>query len=254
MRVLGWLASMVGLVGVFAFNAVTPLLWVLRWNVRSRARDLLAVPDAGLEAAISLTDRVADWLDDASAGINDIKVKADDLAAAPVVDEASAAALARAIDDFISGPYATLRTVYTGLRDRALNVGETLRGIGRAVPVLEITDAIADRLEAIDARMQEIDASMTTLAQMGAAGLAKPGVAAAVSERANLASEQVQAIGQSFSGIETSLHDGRDRVVAADRLTARALTVGALVGTALTLFVALLNVLLFQQGRRWSRR
>jgi hypothetical protein len=254
MRVLGWLASMVGLVGVFACNAVTPLLWVLRWNVRSRARDLLAVPDAGLEAAIALTDRVADWLDDASAGINDIKLRADDLAAAPVVDEASAAALATAIDDFISGPYATLRTVYTGLRDRALNVGETLRGIGRAVPVLEITDAIADRLEAIDARMQEIDASMTTLAQMGAAGLAKPGVAAAVSERANLASEQVQAIGQSFSGIETSLHDGRDRVVAADRRTARALTVGALVGTALTLFVALLNVLLFQQGRRWSRR
>jgi hypothetical protein len=29
---------------------------------------------------------------------------------------------------------------------------------------------------------------------------------------------------------------------------------GALVGTAGTLYVALLNVLLFQQGRRWSRR
>lgn len=254
MRILGWLASAVGIAGVFACNAVTPLLWVTRSNVRSRSRDLMAVPDAGLEAGIALTDTVTDWLGDASVGISDIKARADDLAAAPVVDAASAAGLAKAIDDFISGPYATLRTAYTGLRDRALNVGDTLRGIGRAVPGLAIAGAIADQLEAIDARMQGIDASMTSLAQMGSTGLAEPGVAATVSQRAVIASEHVQAIGQALTDVETWLQESRDRVIAADRRAARALTVGALVGTAGTLYVALLNVLLYQQGRRWSRQ
>jgi len=133
-------------------------------------------------------------------------------------------------------------------------VGDTLRGIGRAVPGLAIAGAIADQLEAIDARMQGIDASMTSLAQMGSTGLAEPGVAATVSQRAVIASEHVQAIGQVLTDVETWLQDSRDRVIAADRRAARALTVGALVGTAGTLYVALLNVLLFQQGRRWSRR
>jgi len=43
-------------------------------------------------------------------------------------------------------------------------------------------------------------------------------------------------------------------VVEADRRAVRALTIVAMVGTALTLLAAGLNVLLIQQGRRWSRR
>jgi hypothetical protein len=254
MRILGWMASAVGVVGVGVCNGLVPLLWVLRASLRARAGDLLAVPEVGLEVAISLTDSAASWLGDASGRIHDIRTKADDLARAPVVDAPAAADLATAIDEFISGPYATLRTVYAGLRERALAVGDALAGVGKAVPVLAITGAVADRLQAIDARMQEIDASVTSLGRMGPAGLAEPGVAATVSERAVVAEQHLQAIGQSLTEVATWLGASRDRVAEADRRAARALTIGAVVGTALTLFVAGLNVLLFQQGRRWSRR
>jgi hypothetical protein len=254
MRILGWMASAVGVVGVGVCNGLVPLLWVLRASLRARAGGLLAVPDAGLEAAISLTGDVASWLGDASGGIDDIRAKADALARAPVVDAPAAVDLATAIDEFISGPYATLRTVYAGLRERALAVGDALTGIGKAVPVLAIAGAVADRLQAIDARMQEIDASVASLGRLGPAGLAEPGVAGTVSEQAAVAAERLQAIGESLTEVEAWLNASRDRVVEADRRASRALTVGAVVGTALTLFVAGLNVLLFQQGRRWSRR
>ena len=89
---------------------------------------------------------------------------------------------------------------------------------------------------------------------MGPAGLAEPGVAATVSERAAAAEERVRAIGATVAEVEIWLQDSRDRVAEADRRTSRILTVGAVAGTALSLFVAWLNVLLFQQGRRWSRR
>jgi hypothetical protein len=254
MRILGWMASAVGVVGVGVCNGLVPLLWVLRASLRARAGDLLAVPDAGLEAAISLTGGVAGWLSDASGRIDDIRAKADALARAPVVDAPAAVDLATAIDEFISGPYATLRTVYAGLRERALAVGDALAGIGKAVPVLAITGAVADRLQAIDARMQEIDASVASLGRLGPAGLAEPGVAATVSGQAAIAGEHVRAIGESLTEVEAWLNASRDRVVEADHRAARAVTIGAVVGTALTLFVAGLNVLLFQQGRRWSRR
>ena len=254
MRVLGWMTSAVGVVGVVACNGLVPLLWVLRSNLRSRAEDLLAVPNAGLEAVGLLTDNVANWLDDAAGRIDDIKSKADELATAPVVDAAAAIDLATAIDGFIAGPYTTLRTVYSGLRERTQAVGDLLAGVAKAVPVLAITDGLAERLQTLDARMQEIDALVTRLGGLEPMGLAEPGVAATVAERAVVAKDRVQAIGGLLSGVETWLDASRERVAEADRRVARYLTAGAVVGTVLTFFVAWLNVLLFQQGRRWSRR
>jgi len=254
MRVLGWITSAVGVIGVVACNGLVPLLWVLRSNLRARARDLLAVPNAGLETASMLNDSVANWLEDAAGRIDDIKAKADDLARATDVDAAAATDLATAIDGLINGPYATLRTVYSGLRERTQAVGDLLAGVAKAVPVLAITGAVAERLQAIDARMQEIDASMTSLGRLGPTGLAEPGVAATVAERAVVAEEHVRVIGELLAELETWLRASRDRVAEADRRSARYLTAGAVVGTALNFFVAWLNVLLFQQGRRWSRR
>jgi hypothetical protein len=254
MRILGWMASAVGLFGVVACNALAPLFWVLRADLRSRSRALLAVPKVGLEAAATLTDTAASWLDDASDHIGAIRAKADALSQAPVVDPAATAELATAIDAFLDGPYASLRTVYAGLRERAVAASGVLDGIRGAVPGLAIVGVVADRLEAIDARMLEIDATMTRLGSMDAAGLTAPGVAATISERAANAGEHLQTIGELVTEVEAWLQESRDRVDAADRRTGRLLTAGAIVGTVFSLFVAGLNVLLFQQGRRWSRR
>ena len=254
MRFVGWLASALGLIGIVVCNGLASLVWVLRRDLQARAGDLLAVPDAGLEVAITLTDGVSGWLGDVVAHIADIRARADELVAAPVVDPVAANDLATAIDDFINGPYATMRSAYTGLRERAMAVSEALRGVGRAVPGLALSGVAAERLQAIDTRLAEVDASMTALAQADPAGLSEPGVAATVSERAALAEERFGAIAELVTDVEAWLRDTRDRVVDADRRTARLLTVGAVAGTILSLFVAGLNVLLFQQGRRWSRR
>jgi hypothetical protein len=263
MRILGWLVSAVGLVGVVVFNGLAPLTWVLRANVRSRVGDLLAVPDIGLEAAVALTTAASGWLDDASVGLVVVKARADELARASAVDAgvaglvlgsaADAAPLATAVNEFVTGPYARLRTVYAGLRERALAVSDLLRGVGRAVPGLAITGVVADRVEEIDARLLEIDASVSTLAAMGPAGLAEPGVAATVSERAAAAEERIGAMSLSIAELEMWLETSRERVAAADRRTSRLLTGGAAIGTGVCLLVAWLNVLLFQLGRRWSR-
>ena len=254
MRIMGWLASAAGLVGVVVFNGLAPLTWVLRADLRGRARDLLAIPDMGLEAAGAVPGAAADWLGEASAGIVDIKGKADALVRAPVLDASAATDLATSVDAFVTGPYARLRSVYAGLRERVLNASDAIRGIGRAVPVLAAAGVVADRFQEIDARMLEIDASMTALAALGPADLAEPGVAATVSERAAAAEERIQAITETVAEVDTWLESSRERVAAADRRSAIVLTGGAAIGTGLCLFVAWLNVLLFQQGRRWSRR
>ncbi len=205
MRIVGWLASAVGLIGVVVFNGLAPLTWVVRRDLRGRARDLLAIPDMGLEAAGALTGAATGWLGEASEGIANIRAKADELVRAPVIDAAAATDLATAVDAFAAGPYARLRALYAGLRERALAAGDAIRGIGRAVPVLAVAGVVADRLEEIDARLLEIDATVTSLAALGPAGLAEPGVAATVSERAAAAQERIDAIGASVAEIDAWL-------------------------------------------------
>jgi len=254
MRILGWLVSAVGLAGVVIANGLASLVWVLRRDLRARAGDVLAIPDAGLAAAGTLIEGVSAFLEQVAGGVADIRAKAEVLAADPLPDPAAASALAAAIDEFAAGPYATMRTAYVALRERAITASDALRGPRRAVPVLTASGLLAERLEALDARLRDVDASMTSLAALGAAGLAEPGVAATVSERAARTEERLAGIGELVAEVDAWALDARTRVADADRRAARLLTVGAVAGTLLSLFVAGLNVLLFQQGRRWSGR
>jgi hypothetical protein len=254
MRLVGWLASAVGLTGIIVSNGLASLIWALKFNLQGRAHDLIAVPDVGLERAIELTGSVVSGLAAASGQIGDIKVKAAALASAPVADAAAATDLATAIDGFTRGPYANFRATYSLLRERASNIVEALRGLGRAIPTLTLPGVVVERLETIDARLEEIDASMTSLAGAGAAGLSQPGVAARVAEGAGAAQERIDTLAELVTDLGGRMQEARDRLAERDRRIARLLTAGALAGSILSLCIAGLNVLLFQQGRRWSRR
>jgi len=254
MRLLGWLASAMGLAGIIVSNGLASLIWALKFNLQGRAHHLIAVPDTGLERAIALAETAASRLVDVSGQIGDIGAKADALASAPVADAAAATDLASAIDGFISGPYADFRATYVALRERASTISETLRGLGSAIPTLTLPSVVLERLQAIDTRLEEIDASMTSLAGAGADGLSRPDVAARVSEGAGAARERIDTLAELVTDLGGRMQETRERLAERDRRIARLLTASALAGSILSLFIAGLNVLLFQQGRRWSRR
>ena len=119
---------------------------------------------------------------------------------------------------------------------------------------IALPGVLVERLQGIDARLTEIDGALTALVEVGATGLAEPGVAARVSERAALAQERLAAISGLVTDIGTWMQEARERLAVQERRLSRALNVGALVASVGALFFAGLNVLLFQQGRRWSQR
>jgi methyl-accepting chemotaxis protein len=254
MRLVGWLASAIGIIGIIVSNGLASLIWALKFDLQGRAHDLIAVPDVGLERAVELADSVASALADASGQIGDIKVKADAVASAPAADATAATDLATAIDGFIGGPYADFRAIHSLLRERASTIVEALHGLARAVPMLTLPGVVGERLQALDARLDEIDASMTSLAGAGADGLSQPDVAAQVAAGAATAQERIDILSELVMDLGGRMQETRDRLAERDRRIARLLTAGALVGSILSLCVAGLNVLLFQQGRRWSRR
>ena len=95
-----------------------------------------------------------------------VQAAADGLAATP--DDAAAAELAGAIDAFVTGPYAGFRALYLRLRERAIAVGDAASRLSTSMPIASMPPALVERLEAIDARMVEIDAAVAYLSQLGA--------------------------------------------------------------------------------------
>jgi hypothetical protein len=254
MRILGWLAMALGVIGVVASIALASGLWVIKPEIQARAHELVAAVDGGLERATVLTDTVATELADASARVGDLKARADELVAAPVVDPAVAASLSTTITDFISGPYATLRTQYAALRERVSTVGEALTALDRAIPAITLPGTVTERLQEIDARLVEIDSTIVTLSEAGIQVLSEPGVAARISEHAATAQEVLSAAEEVVTDVEARLEETQGRLAGVDDTIATVLTAGAGLVTLVGLYLAGLHVLLFQQGRRWSSR
>ena len=254
MRIVGWLAMALAVMGVIAGLALAGGVWVLRPDIEARARELVVTADSGLERAITLTATVATRLGSASDRVGNVKTRADELAAAPVIDPAVRTDLATRIDDFITGPYAALRTDYAALRERVAAVGEALQALDSAIDAVSLPGVVMERLQAIDTTLVQLDAAVTSLAGMATARLSEPGMAARVSEQAAAAQEALATIGQLVTDVGATMQATRDQLAGADDRIATFLTAGAGVATVFGLYLAGLNILLFQQGRRWSRR
>jgi hypothetical protein len=254
MRILGWLAMALGVIGIVASIALAAGVWVIKPDIQARADELLAAVDDGLTRATTLTGTVTAELADASARVGEVKARADELVAAPVVDPAAAASVSTSISEFVRGPYSTLRGEYVALRERVSTVGESLRALDAAIPAIELPGTLSARLQQIDERLVEIDSTIVALSEAGIQVLAEPGIAGRVSERAGSAEEILQAAGELVTDVEGRLDQARDRLASAGDRIGTLLTAGAGIGALAGLYLAGLHVLLFQQGRRWSRR
>lgn len=254
MRLIGWLASLLGVLGILFGNGLASVVWIVKLNIQARVRDLVAVPDGGLDIATTLTRSVAGGLTQMAGQIGEVQAAANRLAAAPAGDDAAAVELASAIDTFVAGPYSNFRALYQRLRERALSVGDALSRLGRSTPMIAVPQAAVERLQAIDERMIQVDAAVSYLSQLGVAGLGEPGVATQVAQRAATAQETLASVSELVAGIEGWIGEARVRLAAQERRFFRWLNIGTVVASVAGLLFAGLNVLLFQQGRRWSDR
>lgn len=254
MRLVGWLASALGVVGVVVSHGLIPVAWMARSRLLQRIRDLLAIPDGGLEIGVGLADLVVERVGAVDGELSAIEGAAQRVAAEPAGDGQAATTLAAAIQAFATGPYAELRANYGRLRERGVAIGEALSGVSAALPFLGGASAAMERISALDAQLQEMDAAVTALARTGPELLADPTIAGRVVERAGEFRQTLAGVTQLAHDIQQRMDDARDGIAERDLRAARKLTLAAIGGTLLALLSAGLHVLLYQQGRRWSGR
>ena len=252
MRILGWLAMALAVVGVVAGLALATGVWAIRTGIEDRAVELIVSADQGLERATELSAKVGSKLTDVSGQVADLSVRADELAAAPLVDPATRDQLATTISTFVEGPYADLQERYATLRERVLAIDAALSMLDQAIPAIELPGTIMERLTAIDERIMNIDTLITDVSGMATDRLSGPSVSAQLATQLDRAEELLATASGALAEVDARLAATDDRLTGADERIANLLTGVAVGATLFGLYLAGLNVLLFRQGRRWA--
>lgn len=254
MKILGWLAMIAAVIAIVIGVGAAVGIWVARPQLQERVEGLLVAADDGLAKSVVLLDRVDAGVTTASGAVIKINDLAQAHAADPLIDDQTRTDLATQIDTVMTGPYAKLQTGYVGLRERVQSVSRTLRVAGRLVPGIDLPDNLADSLEKLDAAVTKLDDTVTGGATLLTEILTGPNASSRVAEQTQKLTDALVIVQDLLPKVDQRMTLARERVAHAQEQLGTWTLALALIVTLIGLYLAALNVLLFQKGREWVRR
>ncbi len=224
---------------------------------------------AGRGWAIDQVDAVATTIDDSLAKgepllatvtekVSDVDARLSlvgDAAAALAASDNPAPALIGALSDRLSGVserYLELRAGYASARERIVSAAERLEMLDRLVPGFEIPAGPTEALSSLDARIQELDATMMQI--LGEGGLVESAQVAAqnVVDRVTQADAMLEQATDLLAKAEERLGETRAKVASLADTVGMIINIGSLMLVLAFLWIALLHWVLFlhSSGRR----
>jgi hypothetical protein len=251
MRILGWLATIVGVVGIVGCLAVAVGAWVVRPAVTDRAHEIVAIVDNGLQKTSELTDVATTRLTTVSEKLGSITSILDSVADSPLVDTAVGTAVRDAISGFVEGPYANLKADVSGLRERVLSIADVVTQLDAAIPGIELPGVVTDTITDVDARLTSLDSTVQSVNQVAGNGVTTSEQITQLSTQVGEIQQVVDTVVPALGTAKTQIGEAQVRLdTTSDRIDSTINWV-AIIVTIVFIYLALLNVLLYQQGRRW---
>lgn len=254
MKVLGWLAMVAAVVAIVVGLVAAVGVWVVKAPIQERAEELVVAADEGLVRAVELLDRVDAGVIVATDAVVKLNASAQARAADPVLDDATRAQLATGIESFMAGPYADLQGRYAGLKERVESISRLLALADRMLPGVALPGNLAETLTKVDEAVMKLNETVTGGADLLTATLTGPNASSRVAEQTQRLADALVIVNGLLPRVDERLAQAQARVAdASDNLDTWFLAGAGLV-TVVGLYLAGLNVLLFQKGREWSRR
>ena len=251
MRILGWLATVLGVVGIVGCLAVAIGVWVVRPAVSDRVHEVAAIGSEGLTKADDLAVRAGDRLTKVSDRLTNIEGILDTVAGSSLIDTAVGTAIRDAVSGFAGGPFADLKESFSGLRERVVTLSSVVQRLDEAIPGIELPGVVTDTVTDIDARLTQLDSTVASVDAIAGNGVT-------TSEQVTQLSTQVAEINDVIAVVIPALDTARAQIADAqlriDQVSDRAdgtITLLSIGVSILFIYLALLNVLLYKQGRRW---
>ncbi|MFN8518159.1 MAG: hypothetical protein U0667_01940 [Chloroflexota bacterium] len=253
MRIVGWLAAILGVVGVVVCLAIAVGVWVVRPHVGTRIDHIASVAVEGLEQAAALSSDASELSVQVGARLDRLAAAATTAADSPILDAAVDRALSASITTVVTGPWNQLQERLGGMRERVVGISTVVQALDDAIPFVSLPGTVTGVIDDVDARWSSVDERMAGLEQVATDGVGTASKAREVAQTATDASARLvevnQALGQVHVQIEATQGDIEHAADQADSV----LTWVAAIVCVIAVWVGLLHLLLIAQGRRWIR-
>ncbi len=253
MRALGWLAMVVGVIGVIFCLVVAVGVWVVTPQVTDRAHEIVAIAHEGVQKADDLAVTASGHLATVSDKLTNIEGLLTSVAGSPLVDTAVGTNIRNAISGFVGGPYANLMADVSGLVERVQGLSTTVQRLDAAIPGLELPGVVSGTVDDIDAKLTQLDQTVTSINDIAGNGVTTSEQLTQLSTQVGAINEVIQVVIPGLETARTKLADVETRLTGADDRIDRIGSISAVGVTILFVYLALLNLLLVFQGRRWAR-
>jgi methyl-accepting chemotaxis protein len=247
-RRLGGAGQVVGLIGlvlslVLAFGALAGSLWLT-----GQVEDAAAAVDARLAEGQPQLDKLETGITEIKSTVDEVVAAADALAQASLPSDGPLATLQDSLGGLASR-YAGLRNSYGDLKEKVTGALSSLQLLGRIIPGFTVPQEPLDALEALDTKVQELDASISGILETKFDGSALRDAAALVSEKVGKVSAGLDKVLGVVSDAGAKLAQARSDIAAAASQVTTLITVGGIVVMLLFLYIAFLHWVLYRSSR-----
>ncbi len=254
MRLLGWLATVLGVVGVVGCLVVAVGVWVVRPPIMDKAHEIIVIGTDGLDRADELAVVAGERLTTVDSRLTTVIGTLDSVAGSPLVDTAVGNAIRDAVSGVVSGPYPELRTSVSGLRQRLDTLADVVTRLDSAIPGITLPGVVTGAVDDIDDRLTQLDDTVTSIDAIAGNGVTTSQQVQQLSTAVSDIQGVVQAVIPALGVARTQIADASAGLDRARGSVDDTVTISAGVISIVFVYLALLNVLLYQQGRRWLAR
>ncbi len=244
---LGTTGRVVGVVGIVVCLLLAVGVLVGRGWAVGTVDDVSAAVDAQIAKTDPLLTKASSVVGEISGRVSTVSDLASGIAANPTPGGAVADTIRAGLTS-ISDRYQALRASYADMRETAVSAIGRLQTLSRIVPGFTVPQGPVDALAALDAKLQEFDATVTGLITIDPGQGPINQAAAAVAQKAN-------DVNAKLDGVQSGIADVQGRISALQAQIADAadsvklgITLGSVGSILLLLYIAFLHLVLFRHA------
>ena len=253
MRIVGWLAAILGVIGLVICGVIAVGVWFVQPEVVRRVDHVASIATETLDKADALTTDASELVVQVKEKLDQVASTATSVSSNPIIDAAAERLLNGSIRDMVSGPLTELQGRLSSLREQAVGLSTSVRALDEAIPFIELPGVVTGFVDEVDANWSELDQRVQEIETVTNEGVGTADRAASIAQTATNASQKLDALNTSLGQLHGRIETGQAQVAAAADQIESITGLSALAITIIAIWIGLLHLLLIAQGRRWIR-
>jgi hypothetical protein len=253
MRFVGWVAAILGVIGLLICLTIAIGVWFVRPEVVSRVDHVASVAVEALAQASELSTEASELAVQVKGRLDTVATTAASVSGNPVLTAAADRLLTGTISNVVAGPWNQLQDRLSGMRETAVGLSTSVQALDEAIPFIELPGVVTGFVDDVDARWTQVDETVQGMEAIAAEGVGTADRAQQLATFAAEASQKLDAVNVALGELHGHIETAEAQITEASDQIEGIVGLSAIAICLIAVWVGLLHLLLIAQGRRWAR-